>query len=334
MHEEETPLSAFTDARGEAPLDHRLPPKIPAHFTEPGRPWATTGFLVYAMLLAYGPGLLSYLLVTRSGWSWAVLALPVAILAAIAGFGLYVMGTTAHEGFHFTLARDKFTSALIGTWFSAAVLAFFGLGFHLVHASHHRHTNAAGDPDFQLFSRFTATWRRLFVLRLVNNRVYLRIVARLLMRNELPQDTVTVFSRDALKSLARINVLAQVFWIGLYAAAFFHDPRLGLCLVLLPHAATAIVSAVIVFVQHADTGQQLHNNARTHATPAITLLMCGTNYHLEHHLYPRVPCWRLHRLHAWLACTPWAAAHPLLIERGFWRGLMYCRGRHPYGRRA
>ena len=28
--------------------------------------------------------------------------------------------------------------------------------------------------------------------------------------------------------------------------------------------------------------------------------MAGTNFHLEHHLYPRVPCWRLPALHRWL----------------------------------
>lgn len=40
----------------------RLPPALPAHFTEPGRPWATTEFHAYAMTLAFGPGALSYLL--------------------------------------------------------------------------------------------------------------------------------------------------------------------------------------------------------------------------------------------------------------------------------
>ncbi len=312
----------------------RLPPPLPAHFTEPGRPWATAAFLAYAMTLAFGPGVLSYLLVAHSGWSWPALFVPVSLLTAITGFGFYVMGTIAHEGFHFTLARDKFTSALIGTWLSAAVFAFFGLGFYLVHARHHRHTNEEGDPDYQFFSRFTTTWRRLLVLRLLNNRIYVKIVIRLLLKGGLPEGTVTVFTLAELRRLAVVNVLAQAFWISLYAIAFHHDLKLGVCLVLWPHIATAIVSAAIVFVQHADTGHQLHDNSRTHATPLITLLMGGTNYHLEHHLYPRVPCWRLRRVHAWLGRTPWAAANPLLVERGFWRGLLFCRGVFPYGRRV
>jgi fatty acid desaturase len=286
------------------------------------------------MALAFGPGLVSYLLVTYSGWSGPALALIVAVLIAIAGFGFYVVGTIAHEGFHFTLARDKWTSALIGTWFSAAVFAFFGLGFYLVHARHHRYTNAPNDPDYQLFSQFTTTWKRLVVLRLVNNRVYVKIVARLLLKNELPEGTVTVFTYAQLKSLAAVNVIAQVFWAGLYVFAFCHDVWLGVFLVLLPHVATAAISAAIVFVQHADTGDQLHDNARTHATPLMTLLMAGTNYHLEHHLYPRVPCWRLRRVHAWLGRTAWASENSPLIERRFWRGLMLFRAQHPYGRRS
>lgn len=37
--------------------------------------------------------------------------------------------------------------------------------------------------------------------------------------------------------------------------------------------------------------------ARTRTSPFFTALFLGTNYHLEHHLYPSVPCYRLPRVH-------------------------------------
>jgi len=48
--------------------------------------------------------------------------------------------------------------------------------------------------------------------------------------------------------------------------------------------------------------------------------MSGTNYHLEHHLYPRVPCWRLPALHRWLRDTDWYRTRQPVVERSFWRG--------------
>jgi fatty acid desaturase len=287
--------------------------------------------MMYAMTLAFGPGLLSYWLVAHSGWSWLALALPVTALSCIAGFGFYVVAYLGHEGFHFTLAKNQLVSSLIGTWFSAAVIAFFSLGFYLVHSRHHRYTNEENDPDFQLFSQFTSTWRRLLVLRFVNNRAYAKLVARLLIKNELPEGTQTVFTLTQLKMLGIANVFAQVFWISLYVMIFMSDVRLGLCLVLLPHIATAFISAAIVFMQHADTGQLPSDNARSHSSPWTTSLMGGSNFHLEHHLYPRVPCWRLPSVHAWLKKTTWADANPLKVEPRFWLGFTYFRGRHRYG---
>ncbi|MET3918759.1 beta-carotene hydroxylase [Variovorax sp. OAS795] len=312
----------------------RLPPALPSHFIEPARAWAMTLFVIYAMGLAFGPGLLSYWMIAYAGWSIPALLIPVTALTVAAGFGFYVVGTIAHEGFHFTLARHKLASALIGTWFSAAVFAFFGVGFYLIHSRHHRHTNAVDDPDFQLFSKFNSTWQRLLVLRLVNNRGYLKLVARLLIKNELPAGIHTIFSLAELKFLAIVNVAAQLFWIGVYVTLFTTNPTLGLCVVLLPHAATAAISATIVFVQHADTGDQLFDNSRSHSSPWATLLMGGTNYHLEHHLYPRVPCWRLPRVHRWLQKTEWALKNPLLAEHRFFAGLALVAGHHRYGSAA
>lgn len=309
----------------------RLPPALPSKFVEPSRPWVTALFMTYALGLAFGPGLLIYWMVAIADWSSAVVTIPAALLTLIAGFGFYVLGTTAHEGFHFTLARNKLVSALIGTWFSAAVIAFFGVGFYLIHSQHHRHTNKVDDPDLKLFSKFKSTWRRLLILRLANNRGYLKLVLRLLVRSELPQGIHTVFTLSELKFLAIFNVAAQLIWIAIYALLFLADPILGLCVVLLPHLATALVSAAIVFVQHGDTGDRLSNNSRTHSSPWATLLMAGTNYHLEHHLYPRVACWRLPMVHLWLKATEWARENPMLVEPRFFAGFALVSGSRPYG---
>ena len=39
---------------------------------------------------------------------------------------------------------------------------------------------------------------------------------------------------------------------------------------------------------------------RTNSSPLLTLLYFGNNFHLEHHLYPGVPCYRLPAVHSHL----------------------------------
>jgi len=307
------------------------PPILPSNFTAPSPLGAKALFVSYALSMTFVPGLISYLLVTRSGLDRNILSLLVMVLSIISGFGFYVVGHIGHEGFHFTLSTNKLRSALIGTMFSASIIGFSGVGFYLVHSRHHRNTNAPEDPDFQLFSRFSNIWRRLLFLRIINNRYYMSLLFRLLFKSELPPDLHTVFTRSELIQLGWANVLAQLVWVGLYICAFIFDPRLFICTVVLPHLATAVISAAIVFAQHGDTGRSLSNNARTHAHPLVTLLMAGTNYHLEHHLYPRVPCWRLRQVHAWLQKRSWAIQNPLLVEHRFWKGFLYCRTRFSYG---
>ena len=309
----------------------RHPPRLPEHFLAPTRPQESMQFLAHALGLAFGPGLLSYLVFKHSGWNAVLIVSAVALLSVIAGFGFYVIGTIAHEGFHFTLARSKMRSAAIGTWFSAPVIGFFGVGFHLVHNQHHRYTNASRDPDLQLFTRFRTTWSRLLLLRLVNNRGYMKVMFRFLKDGTLPEGLSTVLSQSELYRLSVLNLFAQLFWLTVYASAFAFDLWLGLCVVVIPHAMTAFISAAIVFIQHADTGHKPSDNARTLSSPLATFLMSGTNFHLEHHLYPRVPCWRLKRLHAWLKQTAWAQQNPLLVEPRFWQAMMLVRGNFPYG---
>jgi beta-carotene hydroxylase len=88
---------------------------------------------------------------------------------------------------------------------------------------------------------------------------------------------------------------------------------------VLPLAGTVIVSGLNPYQEHIGTGREQVLRARTRTSPIFTLLMGGTNYHLEHHLYPRVPCWRLPGLHRWLRDTDWYRSRRPIVERGFWR---------------
>jgi len=100
------------------------PPILPSNFTAPSPLGAKALFVSYALSMTFVPGLISYLLVTRSGLDRNILSLLVMVLSIISGFGFYVVGHIGHEGFHFTLSTNKLRSALIGTMFSASIIGF------------------------------------------------------------------------------------------------------------------------------------------------------------------------------------------------------------------
>ncbi len=63
-----------------------------------------------------------------------------------------------------------------------------------------------------------------------------------------------------------------------------------------------LVSRVRNIAEHAvvpDNDDPLRNTRTTLADPLTRLLLAPyrVNYHLEHHLFPFVPCWRLPRVH-------------------------------------
>ena len=55
------------------------------------------------------------------------------------------------------------------------------------------------------------------------------------------------------------------------------------------------------YVEHAGTGLGMFRDSRSFTHPLYTVLFFGNNYHLEHHIYPGVPCYNLPQVHRMLA---------------------------------
>ena len=51
------------------------------------------------------------------------------------------------------------------------------------------------------------------------------------------------------------------------------------------------------YLEHAGTSRGLFRDTRSYAHPLYTRLFFGNNFHLEHHLYPAVPCYNLPAVH-------------------------------------
>lgn len=290
-------------------------PRPPSHFLRPST-WQTALFLAYATALALLPGLVAYRL-----WLAGDMALPWQVLATagllvLSGYGYFLLGISAHEGYHFTLHRHPATSALLGAMFSAVLPGFIGTGFAYSHWQHHRHTNQPQDPDLQQFSRFRSFWSRLLLARLSAVANYRRIAMRIVLGQTDDDRDAPQLPAATLRRLCAFNIVWQAALMGFALWALLVHTALALLVFLLPIGVTVMISGLNPFQEHCETGQEPGNRARTRTSWLLTLLMGGTNYHMEHHLYPRIPCWRLPAVHRWLRETAWYRQGDVVVVPG------------------
>jgi fatty acid desaturase len=130
--------------------------------------------------------------------------------------------------------------------------------------------------------------------------------------------------------LACLNIALSAAWVGVYAWIAYQAPAAGTAAIAVPHLFGILYTGLRSYVEHAGTGTGLFQDSRTRISPFFSLVYFFNNYHLEHHLYPYVPCYRLPRVHAFLSARGYYAAAHSFVERGVWRNYAYATGRFQY----
>ena len=241
-------------------------------------------------------GLVGALLVLHAwaliGGSMALFAAwpnPFTFLLALMVIGGRQLGLAIlmHDAAHGLLFANRRINDWVGTWLCAAPVFTSLVLYRPYHLKHHRFTQQAEDPDLGLSAAFPITrkslWRK--VLRDLTGRTAFT------RRREQFQRGIAV--REGL--IANAVLLA-----GLALAGYWW---LYPVLWLLPLATWyQLVSRIRNIAEHAvvpDNDDPLRNTRTTHANPLVRLLVAPywVNYHLEHHLFMFVPCWRLPQAH-------------------------------------
>lgn len=279
-------------------------PSIPAEWYRPSL-LGSVAFIFYALSLCFIPGLLSRVVATSfdSLLLKIILMVPLTILAA---YGFQLLGFVGHEGLHISLHRNKMVSVILGLFFASSVLTYFEMGFAVHHWNHHRFTNQASDPDIQPVSHLKTWWQRLLFSRVIYNFLYFKTTLKIALGHTWPFPYKMPFKLLTVRALCWANFAFALFWICLYVGIALYDPLTGLFSIALPFIVTFFINACQIYIDHAGTSDELFRNAWSRTSPLMTAVYFGSNYHLEHHLYPGVPCYRLHKI------------HKLLKERGIY----------------
>jgi fatty acid desaturase len=215
---------------------------------------------------------------------------PITLVLAVMVIGARQLGLAIlmHDAAHGLLFRNRRLNEWAGTWLCAAPVFTSLQSYRPYHLAHHRHTQQADDPDLGLSAPFPitpASLRRKIVRDLTGLTAY---------RRRLDQFRVGP-AKEWRSFMANLLLLG-----GLTAAGYWW---LYSVLWLLPLATWyQLVSRVRNIAEHAvvpDNDDPLRNTRTTEAGFLARLLVAPyrVNFHLEHHLFMFVPCWRLPEAH-------------------------------------
>jgi fatty acid desaturase len=226
---------------------------------------------------------------------------PLTFLAAWMVIGARQLGLAIlmHDAAHGLLLANRRVNDWAGAWLCANPVGASLALYRPYHLTHHRRTQQADDPDLQLSAPFPITRRSLWrktVRDLTGQTAYQRRggqIARAMGPATLP---LAVRFSNLLRNERGFFVSNAVLWLMLAATGYWWLYPL---LWLLPLATWyQFISRVRNIAEHAvvpDDDDPLRNTRTTRAGFLERALLAPywVNFHLEHHLFVFVPCWRL-----------------------------------------
>ena len=224
-------------------------------------------------------------------------ALTLALAVAVVGsrqLGLLVL---VHEAAHWRLFTHARANDRVARWLCAYPVWAELPAYRRRHHLHHAHTQSADDPDLAVSARFPVT-RAVFWRLVVRDLSGVTAFARVLGWPEWRGGMPALWRR--LRGPMAANAL---LFGGLAALGQWH---LFLTLWLLPLLTWhQLVSRLRDTAEHSmveDRGDPLRNTRTVAAGPLARAFLAPyrVNYHLEHHLFVFVPCWKLPEVHALL----------------------------------
>ncbi len=245
------------------------------------------------------------------------------VAALVVGRCQHALAVLMHDAAHYRMFDSRWWNDFVGHWLCARPIASHLYAYRGMHLRHHKYLHTPRDPDLSLSAPFPCG-RDSFVRKLARD---LTGVSALVMRGYITVDEVTgtmhltrgnlltrwTPQRVAARAAAALSILL-LFAAG-YGPAF-------VCLWLLP---LVIVYQVILrlrgVLEHAavpDKADPLRNARTVVSRNPLARFFLNPHhvaYHLEHHLYPGVPHYRLPALQGALRAT--GRFDTALVERRY-----------------
>ncbi|SAL35538.1 fatty acid desaturase [Caballeronia peredens] len=286
-------------------------------------------FLTHALAFFLIPAVVAFAIVDIPASLPERIGLAV-LLGVFGGHGMHLLTFVGHEGMHTNLHRNKYLSAALALGCSSLVPGFLIVGFSMTHWKHHRFTDQKIDPDVQIYSQHRTFLSRVLFARFRGVRIYTQNAVRMALGLPWPENTRLPFTQREMCWISRINIVLSLCAVTTYGFIWYRSLWLGVTVMAIPYVGVYVFSTLRAYIEHTDTVPGRYRDSRSYTSPIYTVLFFGSNFHLEHHQYPAVPCYRLPELHAYLASLGLLEAAGARVEPSFFGALRYTTGRFQY----
>ena len=225
---------------------------------------------------------------------------PLAYIVSVILIGsrLHAFGILMHDCVHYRAFRSRKLNMIVGELLGWTLLTT-ATGYRNNHLTHHRHLNTLDDPDFA-----RKVPQRKFHFPMSRSAVVKGLLYQLsgIGILEVFQQTRKSVEMNAVPR--QVRLLRLGFYLGVLALCIATGTVSKLALYWLVPMLTSF--AVIFYVRsvaehHGNLAyDHTYTNTRTtipNAVEGFLLMPHNVGYHLEHHLFPHVPFYRLPELH-------------------------------------
>jgi len=229
--------------------------------------------------------------------AWLALSAAAPALRVLGGLlevpALVGLSVGLHEASHGRLLRRRAANELAGFLCGLPLLIPLS-AFRTNHADHHRRRGCRGEPAPEVLDFSLLRSLPVYALGvLVKSFGFVTVLPVIALAK----------SRGALRLRTAGGYLLVLVALG--AARALLSPGALWRVWLLPLAATAVLSQLRAVAEHGLTlkGNTFTASRTVVGHPLLSAAMCNINFHLEHHLFPRLPWYRLPAAHRLLAAA-------------------------------
>lgn len=234
--------------------------------------------------------------------SWWAIAIAIAFIGAVPLHDLLVHG---HDGTHRMVSRNRWLNEFF-LWLNHAFTGISGTAYRAFHLDHHRYAQTDRDPEVRLIRRLSGGRGWGYLL--------------LPMTSHLAVNGYPFYGmkRAGVRARTIADLAAAVALHGALAAAVGLRTYLLFCVAPVFTSLGAVVVLRSICEHHGTEAGDRWSNTRTmDAGRLLGMLWSNTNYHLEHHLAPRVPFQNMPRLRRLL--LDHAEGRRIVVGRGYAR---------------
>jgi fatty acid desaturase len=256
---------------------------------QPSRFFAALGVDVLILLLA--------ILISERIGGWLVYGTAVIVI----GSRLHALAILMHEATHYRATPTRWLNEMVGEYLAMPVLIKMQ-EYRKTHFAHHSHVNTSDDPDWirklgDMDFAFPKSALEIggMLLPFATGVKFFILLRKLKQQSSNYAQSSTTQSRLVVaRSIAIVVIVSLSIVLKFWTLLIFYW--------IIPLLTSTMVFFQIrsVAEHFAIASDHAFNRTRTVISPfweAWLLAPHNVNYHLEHHLYPSVPFYRLPELH-------------------------------------